>query len=727
MPLDVLTATLFHAALDCIIVINQDGQVIEWNVAAEQTFGYSRSEALGRPLSELIIPPAYRAAHHAGLDRYLGTGKAHVLNQRLRLEAQRRSGESFPCELTIHAAHLDGGVYFTAYLRDLSEQVRVQVRQDALYAVARNLEQTITPAQVVEVILREVIPSTQAARGSVSVLMPEGEHLHLLGELGYEAEVKAALTRFPLTLNLPGSHVVRTGEPVFGLRAALETQFTAIASVWPRQFAAAAVLPLGVRDITFGYLALMYDTPQPFDDAERDFLTAMSEQCALALNRAHLLETERLAREQMAFLAEAGEALASSLELEAMLARLANLAVPRMADWCAVYLPEGPYLHPHGLAHTDPEKVRTLREYVSETPTRIDAPEGTAEIYRSGTVLHLPSITPEMIDMLDVSDSQKARVRALGLRSYLGVPMLANGQTVGVLSFALAETHRSFTPADLELAQELGRRAGLALAHARLHEQLQDSNATLEQRVEARTRELEEQARALRRSNVELERFAYVASHDLQEPLRTIASFTELLEHRYAERLDDRGVRYLALVIQGAQRMKMLINDLLVFSRLNAVKEPLRPVELDAPLREALASLHVAVQESGATVTWGDLPRVLGAHSELVQVFQNLIGNAVKFRQADVRPQITVSARREAGGWQVQVQDNGIGFDVQYATQIFQIFQRLHSREQYDGTGMGLAVVQKIVERHEGRVWAQSEPGVGSTFSFTLTDADGSG
>lgn len=727
MPLDVLTATLFHAALDCIICINQDGQVTEWNVAAEQTFGYSRNEAIGRPLSDLIIPPAYRGAHHAGLNRYLGTGKAHVLNQRLRLEAQRRSGEIFPCELTIHAAHLESGVYFTAYLRDLSEQVRVQVRQDALYAVARNLEQTITPAQVVEVILREVIPSTRAARGSVSVLTPGGEHLHLLGELGYEAQVRMALTEFPLTLDLPGSHVVRTGQPVFGPRAALEAQFTAISGIWPRQFAAAAILPLGVQDTTFGSLALIYDTPQTFDDAERDFLTAMSEQCALALNRAHLLDTERQAREQMMFLAEAGEALASSLDLEATLSRLAALAVPRMADWCAVYLPDGPYLHPHGLAHTDPEKVRTLREYVNETPTRIDAADGTAEVYRSGTALYLPSITPEMIDVLDVSDRQKARVHALGLRSFLGVPMRAHGQTVGVLSFALAETHRSFTPADLELAQELGRRAGLALAHARLHEQLQDSHATLEQRVEARTRELEEQARALRRSNVELERFAYVASHDLQEPLRTIASFTELIEHRYAGRLDDRGLKYLTLVIQGAQRMKVLINDLLVFSRLNAVKDPLCPVPLAAPLREALASLHSALEESGADVNWGELPRVLGAHSELVQVFQNLIGNAVKFRRADVPPQITVSARRETEGWQVQVQDNGIGFDAQYATQIFQIFQRLHTREQYDGTGMGLAVVQKIVERHEGRVWAQSELGVGSTFFFTLMDADGRG
>ncbi|GGO31940.1 ATP-binding protein [Deinococcus humi] len=720
LPTDALNATPLNASLGCILSMNKEGQVIEWSITAEQTFGYTSAEALGQSVSDLILPTAYRA----GLDQYLKTGKAFTLNQRLRVEAQRRSGEVFPCELTIHPVLVkDGGPSFTAYLRDLTEQVRAQVRQDALCAVARNLGQAATPAQVVEMILREVMPSTDATRGSVGILTPEGDHLRLLGELKYDATVKAALDKFPLTLDIPGSHVVRTGQPVFGGRAVLEARFSALSRVGPSQLAAAAVLPLSVQGTTFGYLALVYDTPQAFGDAERHFLTAMSEQCALALHRAHLLEGESHARERLAFLAKAGEALASSLDLEATLARLAELAVPHIADWCAVYLPEGPYLHPHGLAHTNPEKVRVLREYVNETPVRIDSAGGTAEIYRSGAFLYFPGITPEMINALEVSAEQKARVHELGLRSYMGVPMLAHGQTVGVMSFALAETDRSFTPEDLNLALELGRRAGLALAHARLHQQLRESHATLEERVEERTRELEEQRRALERSNVELERFAYVASHDLQEPLRTIASFAELIEQRYAGSLDERGLRYLSLVIQGARRMKVLINDLLVFSRLNAVKDPLSPVLLDAALGEALDALHTAIAESGARITSQDLPDVLGVHSELIQVFQNLIGNALKFRRADVRPEIRIEAQRDGEGWRVQVQDNGIGFDPQYAEQIFQIFQRLHRRDQYEGTGMGLAVVQKILEHHGGRVWAQSEPGVGSTFSFTLMDA----
>ena len=722
-----LSTDVLNASLDCIISMNQEGQVIEWNLTAEQTFGYTRSEALGQSLGDLIVPPAYRDAHRAGLDRYLNTGQASILNQRVRVEAQRRTGEVFPCELTVHPVPVKGGPHFTAYLRDLTEQVRAQTRQNALYGVARNLEQAATPAQVVELILREVMPGTHATRGSVGVLTPEGGHLRLLGELEYDAEVKAALVEFPLTLDIPGSHVVRTGQPVFGERAVLDAQFSALSRIGPRQLAAAAVLPLSVQGSTFGYLALVYDIPQAFDDADRHFLTAMSEQCALALHRAQLLEVERHARERLDFLATAGEALASSLDLEATLTRLAELAVPRIADWCAVYLPEGPYLHPHGLAHTNPEKVRVLREYVDETPTRIDSTAGTAEIYRSGTFLYFPSITAEMINALEVSAEQKERVRDLGLRSYMGVPMLAHGQTVGVMSFALAETDRSFTPEDLNLALELGRRAGLALAHARLHQQLRESHATLEQRVEERTRELEEKTRALERSNLELERFAYVASHDLQEPLRTIASFTELIEQRYASRLDERGLRYLSLVIQGARRMKVLINDLLVFSRLNAVRDPLYPVQLDAPLDEALDALHTAIEESGARITWHDLPDVLGIHNELVQVFQNLIGNALKFRRADVRPEIRIEAQRDGEGWRIQVQDNGIGFDTQYEEQIFQIFQRLHTRDQYEGTGMGLAVVQKILEHHGGRVWAQSVLGVGSTFSFTLMAAPSDG
>ncbi|MFC6663263.1 sensor histidine kinase [Deinococcus multiflagellatus] len=238
------------------------------------------------------------------------------------------------------------------------------------------------------------------------------------------------------------------------------------------------------------------------------------------------------------------------------------------------------------------------------------------------------------------------------------------------------------------------------------------------------TRVLQERTRELERSNADLERFAYVASHDLQEPLRTIASFAELIERRYGQHLDDRGRQYLTFVTRGAERMKVLIDDLLVFSRLNVVREDPTPLDLAAPLQDALDSLHGAIEHSGAQVSWGALPQVLGVRSELAQLFQNLLGNAIKFRRPDAAPRIEIQVQPAEGQWQIQVRDNGIGFDPHYAERIFQMFQRLHGRDQYEGTGMGLAIVRKILEHHGGQIWAQSVPGQGSTFTFTLQAAE---
>ncbi len=232
--------------------------------------------------------------------------------------------------------------------------------------------------------------------------------------------------------------------------------------------------------------------------------------------------------------------------------------------------------------------------------------------------------------------------------------------------------------------------------------------------------QLDEQTRELQRSNAELEQFAYVASHDLQEPLRKVASFCQLIEKRYSGQLDERGEQYIEFAVDGAKRMQQLINDLLAFSRVGRVAAEHTVVDLDDVARQALASLAVAIEETGAEVVVGPLPKVLGEASLLAGVFQNLIGNALKFHAEDVTPRVSLTAERDGDCWQFACTDNGIGIDAGYAERIFMIFQRLHAKDVYAGTGIGLAMCRKIVEYHGGRIWLDTDGGPGTTFRFTL-------
>lgn len=237
---------------------------------------------------------------------------------------------------------------------------------------------------------------------------------------------------------------------------------------------------------------------------------------------------------------------------------------------------------------------------------------------------------------------------------------------------------------------------------------------------------VEEQAEDLRRSNAELEQFAYVASHDLQEPLRKVASFCQLIERRYKGQLDERGEQYIEFAVDGAKRMQQLINDLLAFSRVGRASG-FSPVDLEEVMGQAVRQLSAAIEETGAEVTHDPLPQVQGDASLLVQLLQNLIGNGLKFR-GEARPRIHVGARRSPGDedlWEFTCTDNGIGIDPQYEDKIFVIFQRLHGRDSYGGTGIGLAMCKKIVEHHGGRLWLDSGPdgaagSPGSTFRWTL-------
>jgi PAS domain S-box-containing protein len=227
----------------------------------------------------------------------------------------------------------------------------------------------------------------------------------------------------------------------------------------------------------------------------------------------------------------------------------------------------------------------------------------------------------------------------------------------------------------------------------------------------------------LERSNKELEQFAYVASHDLQEPLRMVASFTQLLEMQYKDKLDEDAIEYISFAVDGAKRMQSLISDLLAYSRVTSYAGEFEEVDLNKVIEEVLFNLEIVIEENNAVITNETLLKISADYSQMVQVFQNIIGNALKYRSKKT-PKIHISSRKEDDKWLFSVKDNGIGIDPEYSEKIFQIFRRLHTREEYEGTGIGLAITKRIIERHGGKIWVESEPGKGSTFYFTIPKND---
>jgi PAS domain S-box-containing protein len=228
----------------------------------------------------------------------------------------------------------------------------------------------------------------------------------------------------------------------------------------------------------------------------------------------------------------------------------------------------------------------------------------------------------------------------------------------------------------------------------------------------------------LKRSNAELEQFAYVASHDLQEPLRMVASYTQLLSRRYDSKFDKDAREFMSYIVDGATRMKQLIEDLLAYSRVGTKGQEFKPVSLEVPLRRALFNLRTGIEEAGAAVTYDPLPTVTGDEVQLGQLLQNLIGNSLKFRSNSV-PRIHLAVSENNSEHQIEVRDNGIGIESQYYERIFMVFQRLHNKGEYPGTGIGLAICKKVVERHGGRIWVESRAGEGSSFYFTLPKRGG--
>ena len=299
--------------------------------------------------------------------------------------------------------------------------------------------------------------------------------------------------------------------------------------------------------------------------------------------------------------------------------------------------------------------------------------------------------------------------------SFLGAPIVSPIRLYGWLAVHNKCGANEFSAGDERLATALAAQVAVAYENALRYEAIQRHTSDLEQRVQERTTELQ-------RSNAELEQFAYVASHDLQEPLRKVVGYTQLLAKRYQGKLDADADEFITYAVDGAKRMQQLIQDLLTYSRVGRLAEGLAPVNSEATLEQALHNLQATIEETSSIVTHDPLPTVVGDAGQFVQLMQNLIGNAIKFH-GDQQPRVHVGVVCTDQEWVFSVRDNGIGIDPQYSDRIFRMFQRLHSQSAYAGTGIGLAICQKIVQHHGGRIWVESHPGQGAIFFWTIPKA----
>ncbi len=438
------------------------------------------------------------------------------------------------------------------------------------------------------------------------------------------------------------------------------------------------------------------------------------------------------ARKQMedhlALLASAGTLLTAGLDVEQALQAVTNMLVPAFADWCAVELiGDNGEVENLTIAHTDPEKLEdayTLRRYFRFDA---DSPTGVPGVIRSGESEVYPAISDEFLVASSKSEEHLRLLRTIGFHSTLIVPLTARQRSLGALVLVTSNSKYTYTEADVRFAEELGNYAAFAIDNARLYDaalrseiELRQLNETLEQRVAKRTAELD-------RSNRDLQDFAYIASHDLQEPLRKIVAFGDRLREMLGAEMDPTIDDYLARMQNAAGRMQGLITALLTLSRISTRNLNAAEVDLAQVIRdEVLIDLESALEESGGTIEIGELPRLTADTLQMRQLLQNLLSNGLKFRRPGVAPRLRVyskqirNAQTDALFYRIFVEDNGIGFDQKYIDRIFQPFQRLHGQQQYAGTGMGLAICRKIAERHGGSITASSTPGSGSAFIVTL-------
>jgi PAS domain S-box-containing protein len=459
-------AAIVESSDDAILSKDADGVITSWNQGAERIYGYTAEEAIGRPIS-ILIPPHRAGEEKRILARVLaGERISHYETERLT-----KDGRLLVLSLSVSPIVEPGGeaiVGASVIARDITARHRSHELAARLGDLTAALSKEITPERTIEALLEHVVAGLGADAGAVGLVERESVEVAIAGSVGYSEEGLAAWRRFPLEAEVPMAQAIRDNEPVWTLTSdELAERFPAVGTT--ARFAALAVLPLAVEGRPFGAVSLSFAEEREFDDEERAFLAAAVQQAAHSLDRARLYEASQTAAKRLSFLAEASELLSRTLDPEEGLRQLAELAVERVADWCAVDLvDERGAPRSVVVAHADPARVRLAEELRARYPVDPSSETGVANVIRRGTS-ELYAEIPDRMLVEAAQDAEHLRLmRELGLRSAMVVPLVARGRTIGALTLVAAESGRRFGPVDLDLAEDLARRAALAIDNSML-------------------------------------------------------------------------------------------------------------------------------------------------------------------------------------------------------------------------------------------------------------------
>ncbi len=738
---------LLEAAPDAMVVVNTAGEIVLLNVRAEKQFGYHRDELVGQKVTN-IIPVGFAERLIADDLRSAADALAQQIGTGIELIARRKDGSEFPIEIMLSPLENAEGILVTAAIRDITKRRDAETHLAQMEGRYRGLLEAAPDAMVVvsqagDIVLLNVQAEKQFGYSrdelvgqKVKNIIPEGFAERLIAD-DLRSAADALAQQIGTGIELIARRKNGTEFPIEIMLSPLESAEGILVTAAIRNISVRKNAETHLAQMEGRYRGLLEAAPDAMvvvNTAGEIVLLNVQAEKQLGYLRDELVGqkvtniipegfAERLIADDLRSAADAlAQQIGTGIELiarrkdgtefpiEIMLsplesaegilvtAAIRDISVRKNAEKHLAQM-EGRY---RGLLEAAPDAMVVVNKAGEIVLLNVQAENQFG--YRRDELVgqKMTNIVPEGFAERLIADALRSSEDALAQQIGTGIELTGRRK------------NRSEFPIEMMLSPLESAEGILVTAAIRDISKRKLAEADLLNKVEE-----------LNRSNVELGQFAYIASHDLQEPLRMVASYTQLLSRRYKGKLDADADEFIAFAVDGAGRMQRLIQDLLAYSRVGTKGKDLLETSSEEALQQALINLRGAIQESRAQITHDPLPPVLADEMQLVQLFQNLVGNAIKYQKPGV-PKIHISAVKSGGKqWTFAVKDNGLGIDPQYFERIFGMFQRLHKREEFAGTGIGLAICKKIVERHGGTISVESQPGEGSTFSFELAGSIG--